>query len=132
VILALAARARHAKQPEMSRKTRVIRHLLRADAAVVGGEPDRLRRIRAQAARAFERQEIGGVRDDFRAANRRDDFILAYQSDSRARAQRRQWRELERFVVRGGAQQVAVELIERALIDVGRADEAVSLPLLLH
>ena len=103
----------------------MIGHRLGANAAMIGGERlfNRLRHGRscASAARALQREQVGRVRDHFRAAHRRHDFVLAGERDGGARPPA------------GPAARVPdahpVDS-ECPLIDVGGDDETVSFPLL--
>ncbi len=102
------ARRRDAKQPKVRREAGGVRHRLGPNAAMIRGEFYRLRGVLAQAARAFQSQQVGGIRYDFGAANRRYDFILARERDDRTGAERCQRRELQGFKRRCGRQQMAV------------------------
>jgi chorismate-pyruvate lyase len=67
------AGARDAKQAKMRGMSFPVGHRLRAHAAMIRGELERLT-ILAQAAHALQGQQIGRVRDNFRAAHRRYNF----------------------------------------------------------
>jgi hypothetical protein len=112
------------------REAWLLRQLLRPHAAVRCGQADHLSGIEAQAARAFQGKDVRRVGDDFGAAQRRDDLVLAGQPDHRTDAERRQRRELDRFEGGGGIQQLLVERQQRALIDHGERREPVAFPLL--
>ena len=72
-----ATGARKTEDTEVLREARPLRLRLGANDALAGGEPDVAKRIDAEPMRAFERQDVGRVGDDLRAAQRGHDFVLA-------------------------------------------------------
>ena len=70
-----------------------------------GGEAD-ARTGPSQAPRAFEREHVGGIGDDFGAAQRRNDLVLAREADDRADPERRERGELDGLERRRGREQM--------------------------
>jgi hypothetical protein len=93
---------------------------------LAGGEMDIRRRTRPQPQRALERENVGRVRHDFGAPQRREDAMLTGESDDRAGSHRRDRREFDRLEALGGRHQVTVDGQHRAQVDRCRHAERVA------
>lgn len=96
---------------------------------MAGGEPDDLARVPTEATSALQGEQVRGIRHHLRAAQGRQNPVLARESGDRASAERRHRRKLEGLEAPSGGEEVAVQLDQRALVDEGGTHEVVAGPL---
>src|SRR6185503_9433755 len=115
---------------EVARETSLRRQGLRAQDLVNGREAYVRARVVREPARALERQHVRRIRHDLEAARCGERAILARRRQARARAERRDGGEEQRFELVRGGERERVEGVERAQVERRGSDERVAAVLL--